>query len=123
MSPQAVVEDFLAAWNRLDMDRVFSLMHPDVFYHNIPMAPAHGHDGVRAVFAGFPPFDAAEWTVHAIAANGQIVLTERTDRFRMAGKWLAIRVMGTFEVQGGLITQWRDYFDMAEFTTQLAILG
>jgi limonene-1,2-epoxide hydrolase len=123
MSPQAVVEDFIAAWVRLDMDRVYALLHPEVFYHNIPMAPTTGHAEMRAFFAGFPPFEEADWTVHAIAANGPLVLTERTDRFKMQGKWVSIRVMGTFEVEDGLITKWRDYFDLGAFTSQLAALG
>jgi limonene-1,2-epoxide hydrolase len=59
-------------------------------------------------------------TVHAIATNGALVLTERTDHFKMGDRWIAIRVMGTFDVQEGLITQWRDYFDLAEFMGQLA---
>ncbi len=120
MQPQAIIEDFISAWNRMDMERVYALMHPDIFYHNIPMQPARGHAGVKAVFESFPPFDGVDWIIHAIAANGQIVLTERTDKFLLKGKWIAVRVMGAFEVQDSQITQWRDYFDMAELTNQLA---
>jgi limonene-1,2-epoxide hydrolase len=39
----------------------------------------------------------------------------------MGEKWIDLPVMGTFEVDGdGRITLWRDYFDMATFTDQLA---
>ena len=51
-----------------------------------------------------------------------MVLTERTDGFIFKdGRRAAIRVMGTFEVgEDGLITAWRDYFDMAEFAREFA---
>jgi limonene-1,2-epoxide hydrolase len=60
---------------------------------------------------------ACDWQVHAIAANGNTVLTERTDAFTFTdGRRAAIRVMGTFELGAdGLIAAWRDYFDMLEF--------
>jgi limonene-1,2-epoxide hydrolase len=123
VTPQQTVESFIAAWNRMDMERIYALMHPDIFYHNIPMQPARGHAEVRAVFAGFPAFDGVDWAVHAIAASGAMVLTERTDRFKIGDRWFSVRVMGTFEVQDGLIIQWRDYFDLAEFTGQLESLA
>lgn len=115
----ALIEDFIAAWNRLDMAAIEDMLAPDVFYHNIPMEPAHGREGFRAFMAQMPA-SAAEWTLHAIAANGDKVLTERTDRLLIGDKWISIRVMGTFEIADGKIAQWRDYFDMAEFTSQLA---
>jgi limonene-1,2-epoxide hydrolase len=115
MTPQQTVEAFIACWNRMDMPGAFALMHPDIVYHNIPMEPARGHAGVQAVFAGFPPMEAVDWITHAIAANGPLVLTERTDKFKINGAWLSLPVMGTFEVHDGLITAWRDYFDLQQF--------
>ena len=35
------------------------------------------------------------------------------------GKWVALPVMGTFEVVNGKIRAWRDYFDMNQFQSQL----
>lgn len=119
MSPQETVEAFIACWNTLDMQGAFALMHPDIVYHNIPMAPARGHGEVRAALAQFPPIEAAEWITHAIAATGNTVLTERSDRFLIGGKWIDLPVMGAFEVKDGLITAWRDYFDLNMFTNQL----
>jgi limonene-1,2-epoxide hydrolase len=122
MTPQQIVEDFIDAWNQLDLPRAMGHMAPDIFYHNIPMTPCKGLAEVQAMFAQFPPMTAVEWTTHHIAASGNVVLTERTDRFRLAsGKWAAIRVMGTFEINAnGKIQAWRDYFDMAEFQREFA---
>ncbi len=47
------------------------------------------------------------------------MLTERTDRFQIGEKWLELPVMGSFELADGKITAWRDYFDMAQFQSQL----
>lgn len=114
-----LIEQFIAAWNRLDMDAIESMLTPDVFYHNVPLEPCQGIEEFRATMAQFA-MEEADWTVHAIAENGNKVLTERTDRFITGGKPLAVRVMGIFEIENGKIAKWRDYFDLGEMTRQLA---
>jgi limonene-1,2-epoxide hydrolase len=54
--------------------------------------------------------------VHNIAANGHVVLTERTDVLAKGRYEIAPWVCGTFEVHEGKITLWRDYFDLASIT-------
>jgi limonene-1,2-epoxide hydrolase len=121
MTPQQTVEAFIAAWNRNDLDAAFAMMADDIIWHNIPMEPAIGIDGVKALMAQFPPSDGIDFVTHHIAANGNIVLTERTDKFLIGGTWRAIRVMGTFEIdKAGKVAKWRDYFDMAEFQREFA---
>jgi limonene-1,2-epoxide hydrolase len=121
MTPQQTVEKFINAWNTGDMAGAFGMMADDIVWHNIPMEPAVGMAGVQALMGTFPPVEGTEWITHHIAANGKVVLTERTDKFLVGGKWRAIRVMGTFEVNAeGKIAQWRDYFDMAEFQREFA---
>jgi limonene-1,2-epoxide hydrolase len=46
-------------------------------------------------------------------------MNERLDRFEMGGRWVEIAVAGVWEVAGGRITLWRDYFDLAMFTRQM----
>ena len=118
---QKLVLDFIDAWNRLDYDAIYGAMADDIFYHNIPMEPCDGIAAVRAFFDN-PAFgfDGAQWDVHHIAVAGDVVLTERTDKFKIGEKWIAIRVMGTFEMRDDKIAKWRDYFDLAEFQTQMA---
>ena len=53
------------------------------------------------------------------AANGNVVLTERVDRFFSPERTIEIPVMGTFEVAGGSLTAWRDYFDLNQVMSQL----
>ena len=113
-----IVRDFCAAWDRMDWDAVLAALSDDILYHNIPMAPVEGIAAFKAFLAGFP-VSAAEFEIHQIAGAGDVVLTERTDRFVIAGKSVVIRVMGTFVIKDGKISEWRDYFDLAEFTSQM----
>lgn len=117
MNPQETVEAFVAAWNRRDLDAVYAMMADDVVWENVPLGVAEGIGAVRAMMDGFPPIEACDWTIHAIAANGGTVLTERTDGFTLAGgRQAKVRVMGVFEIGAdGRIAAWRDYFDSAEF--------
>ncbi len=122
MSNTQKVRDFIAAWEARDKDAILSAMTPDVFYHNIPMTPLVGREAVKAMLAGFLD-NATEvrWTVHHIAETPSgVVLTERTDDFQMGPKRLSLRVMGTFEFRDGLISAWRDYFDLGQFQSQMA---
>ncbi|MGB3711541.1 MAG: limonene-1,2-epoxide hydrolase family protein [Erythrobacter sp.] len=112
------VERFVGQWNSGDMDAMFAMCSDDIVWHNIPMEPIAGKPAMREAVAGFMAgADACDWKIHAIAANGNIVLTERTDAFALKdGRRATIRVMGTFEIDGdGRIAAWRDYFDMGEF--------
>ncbi|MFN3990928.1 MAG: nuclear transport factor 2 family protein [Erythrobacter sp.] len=123
MTPQQTVEAFIGHWNACDVDAMMALCAPDIVYHNIPMEPVRGTAAMRAMVEGFlANIAACDWVTHAIAANGNTVLTERTDGFTFKdGRRAAIRVMGTFVLDdAGLIAQWRDYFDMAEFQREFA---
>lgn len=123
MTPQETVEAFISHWNSCDIEAMLALCANGIVYHNIPMEPIHGTAAMRAMVEGFlANIAACDWQTRAIAANGNVVLTERTDGFTFKdGRRAAIRVMGTFELDSdGLITAWRDYFDMAEFTREFA---
>jgi limonene-1,2-epoxide hydrolase len=116
------VQGFVAAFNAIDLDRIMAAFAKDAVYHNMPMAPLEGVDAIRPVIQGFiGKASEIDWQVHQIAETPSgVVLTERTDRFLVSGKWIVLPVMGAFEVDGGLITVWRDYFDMQQYASQLA---
>ena len=117
----AIVEDFIAAFNANDLDKIMSFFADDAIYHNIPMAPVEGLEAIRGVIQGFSGIAVEiDWITHNIAesADGS-VLTERTDRFLIGEKWVELPVMGTFVIRDGKLAQWRDYFDMNQFTSQM----
>ena len=123
MTPQQTVEAFIGHWNSGDMDAMYALCADSIVWHNIPMDPVEGKAAFRAAIDGFNGNIAGcDWQIHAIAANGNMVLTERTDGFTFTdGRRAAIRVMGTFELDAdGRITAWRDYFDSQEFQREFA---
>jgi limonene-1,2-epoxide hydrolase len=111
---------FIDAWNRMDWDAVVGALADDVCYHNIPMEPINGREAAAGFITGMQP-QSVNWEVLSIAENGASVLTERVDNFVMAdGKKVSLPVMGTFEIEDGKIKAWRDYFDLASFTSQMA---
>lgn len=123
MTPQETVLAFIGHWNACNIDAMMALCTDDIVYHNIPMEPIRGTAAMRAMVEGFlANVSGCDWEVHAIAANGNQVLTERTDGFTFKdGRHAAIRVMGTFDIGAdGRITGWRDYFDMLEFEREFA---
>jgi limonene-1,2-epoxide hydrolase len=119
MSNTKIIMDFIEAWNRMDWDAVTGALAEDVIYHNIPMEVIHGRAAAAAFITGMQP-ESVNWEVLSIAENGNKVLTERIDNFYLPGdKTLSIPVMGTFEIENGEIKAWRDYFDLATFTSQM----
>lgn len=114
--PVLVVEALVAAFNRRDHTGVAALLADDVVCHGIPLEPAVGKAAAMALLEPFLAAEEIDWRIDAIAANGPLVLTERTDRFRFAGQdWTAVRAAGVFQIDAdGRIAAWRDYFDLAE---------
>lgn len=116
---EAVVREFCTAWERRDPDELLGFLAEDAVYHNIPMDPARGHEAIRGVFDLFlPGSDEIAFEILHIASTGEVVLTERVDRFVMGDRTIDLPVMGTFEVRDGKITAWRDYFDLQQFMSQ-----
>jgi len=119
MRPIDVVRSFIAAWNANDLERVVGHLHEDVFYHNVPVEPIRGRAAVKAYLDGKGGFDWVDWKLLAIAESGNTVLTERIDDFGVGGVDVSLPLMGAFEIEGGQIRAWRDYFDMAMYRRQL----
>jgi len=119
-SPTEVVLAFIAAWNANDLSRILALMHADVVYHNMPVAPLRGIAAVRDYLQSKGGFDWIDWKLLALAETGDKVLTERVDDFSVGGVAVSLPVMGIFEVKDRQIVAWRDYFDLEGYRKQLA---
>jgi limonene-1,2-epoxide hydrolase len=117
-----IVRSFIAAFNANDLDRILAFFADDAVYHNIPVQPVQGTAAIRAVLQGFMGLASeVDWVVHHLAETPDgVVLTERTDRFLVRGKWIELPVMGAFALRDGRVAEWRDYFDMKQFQDQLA---
>lgn len=111
--PLEVVEAFLDAFVAMDFDAAFPYLATDVEYTNIPMGSVRGHAGVREVLEPFfAPIRENEFLILRKAAADSVVFMERLDRHRLDHGWRELPVNGVFEVHDGLITVWRDYFDL-----------
>ena len=123
-SPIDVVRRFCAAWSdNVSTAELAAFFTDDAVYQNMPLAPVTGRDAIASSFASFirpgrPGIEAIEFRLVNIAANGPVVMTERIDVFRLADRSFELPVMGTFEISGGMISAWRDYFDMNQFTSR-----
>lgn len=119
---QRIVLDFIDACSANDIERIMGFFDDESVYHNIPVAPVTGVEPIRNVLESFLRLASqVDWQIRnvAVAGNGT-VLTERLDRFLMGEKWVELPVMGAFEVRGGKIAAWRDYFDLEQFQKQAA---
>jgi len=123
MNPERIVRDFCRSFETLDPQKILVYLAPDCFYHNIPMEPLRGHAAIEGFFKEFlSGCTAGQFEIKALAVNGSTVLTERVDRFSLRdGRRIELPVMGTFELRSdGEISAWRDYFDLATWTRQMA---
>lgn len=116
MTPSVeVVRDFLSAMDRLDVDAALAHCAPDIEYQNVPFPPARGIHAFEKQMRGMARHATGfEARIHNIAADGPIVLTERTDVLEVGAFSADFWVCGTFEVQDSKIILWRDRFDYAD---------
>lgn len=117
-----VIRAFVAAWKRLDVDELVNYLSEDVIYHNMPIAPMQGREVVRKFLGQFMGnWAETEWIMLNLAVAGDVVFTERLDRtLTKDGKQIDLPCCGVFEMEGGKIKVWRDYFDMGTYTKALA---
>ena len=115
--PAAVVREFLRALGDLDVDRVLTLVAPEILYHNKGLPPARGLAAFERQMRGLARYATGfEAHIHNLAAEGPIVLTERTDVIEIHRFRSEFWVCGTFEVRDGRIVVWRDYFDFVNLS-------
>jgi len=113
------IDRFIAAWAKKDVELIMSFFTPDAVYINVPIEPPNvGREMIRKTIDSFVGMaEAIEFRVHHQGESPKgVVLNERTDRFKIGGRWVEAGVVGVFELEGDKIKAWRDYFDLAQFT-------
>ncbi len=118
--PAEIVRSFLLALQDGNLDDALALLAEDVVYTNVSLPAIHGRSRIERLFrplmergGGFRVH------FHAIAANGDVVLTERTDELSLGRLEQRLWVYGRFEVRDGRITVWRDSFDWLDLMVGL----
>ena len=124
-NPIDIATTFFGHWTANRIEDALAMLSDDVLYDNVPLPKITGRDNVRKFHQDFGVGTAfkVEWTVTNIAASGNVVLNERIDVFtHESGGTITLPVMGTVTVENGVITVWRDYFDLGDFERQVSLL-
>ncbi len=124
MTPDETVTAFIHAIEAKDLDAALALADDGIVYDNVPMAAVTGVEATRTMLESFvSSSDEIEWVIHQQVATGDVVMNERTDRFRTGDAWVEIPVAGVWVVTDGRITLWRDYFDLQGLMAQMGAAG
>ncbi len=127
MDPIETVRTFIERICAKDLDGACELVSADVEYDNVPMGKQHGPEGIKDLLgplvAEGGTIEETQWVIHREAVTGNIVMNERTDRFRVGERWAELPVAGVFELDAeGRIKLWRDYFDLPSFQSEFGAL-
>jgi limonene-1,2-epoxide hydrolase len=115
-----LVEEFCAAWSRLDPSELASYFSEDGVYHNMPAGPVKGRAEIERFIRGFAgAWTKTDWEILNLAETGDVVIAERIDRTQAGSKQVDLPCTGIFEIREGKISVWRDYFDLGTYTRAL----
>ena len=118
---ERIIREFIGAWSRLDPEELAGYFADDGVYHNMPIGPVSGRTNVEEFIRGFVgSWTETTWDVLNIISSGDVVIAERLDRTRAGEKSVELSCVGVFELEGGKIKTWRDYFDLGAYQRGLA---
>lgn len=111
MSPRQVVEAWIEAFNRADIDALAALYAEDAVNHQVMWDPLIGRPAILAMFER--EFDRAEMVCirENLFEDGDWAILEWCDPKGLRG-------CGFFQVQGGQIVVQRGYWDEGSFRRQ-----
>lgn len=118
---EKTVRAFIAAWSNLNAAELAGYFTEDGTYHNMMLDPVTGRENLIAFIHGFlANWSETNWELVNIVSRGDLVVAERVDRTRIGDKRVDLPCVGMFEMENGKIKVWRDYFDLATYTTAFA---
>ena len=125
MDAESTVNEFIKRVVAGDLPAAGELVADDLEYDNVPIGKNIGRDTmVSFLGAMMKGVEEMMFETHRQTCTGNVVMNERTDKFRIGDTWIALPVAGVFVVgDDGRITLWRDYFDMKMYTDQVAAMS
>ncbi len=116
--PAELVVAFLRALTRYDVDAALELVTEDLEYINVSLPTVHGRDRLEAIARPVLRPGRMGFNVHFnhVAADGDVVITDRIDELNFRRFAARFWVYGRFEVRDGRIAVWRDSFDWLDVT-------
>jgi limonene-1,2-epoxide hydrolase len=110
---EKIATELLNAWSRLDFAGAAKLVTDSFVYQPDPSAKLiKGKDAVLAEWQSYLKFmKSYEYKVLHLLSAGNVVVMERTEWIGTKRGKIELPIMGIFEVSGGQLTAWRDYWD------------
>jgi limonene-1,2-epoxide hydrolase len=117
-SPEEIVIDFLLALAHHDLDAALDLVSEDLEYINVSLPTIHGRAALERLARPLLRPGRMGFDVHLnhVAAEGDVVLTDRIDELNFGRFATCFWVYGRFVVRDGKIAVWRDSFDWLDVT-------
>ncbi len=118
---EKIIREFIQAWSRLDPKELSSYFAEDGVYHNMPTGPVGGRENVEKMIRDFTAtWTETQWDILNIVSAGDVVIAERVDRTKAGEKSVDLPCTGVFELEGGKIKIWRDYFDIGTYVKAMS---
>ena len=109
---EQTVHRLLAAYQRLDVDGMVECFTQAGAYHAMSMESAVGKDALHKLWSEWAnTMSGVICEVHRQLCDETVVMHGRTDRSTAGGRELMTPVAAVFDIDNGLITNWREYFD------------
>ena len=121
---------FLEALTNRDYGTAGELMTEDMVFEDRPANLHRGRDAILqrlGVILSIP--ERITWPVDRFIEEGDLVVTERKDEFSFreglfpGGTVLSCPILAVWEMRGGKIALWRDYYDPNTIPEQLGVDG
>jgi steroid delta-isomerase-like uncharacterized protein len=131
---EKMMNDYVAAWNAHDMNKILSFCTDDVVFEEVAMGKVwrgkkEAKDFSSSTFADFPDFKiekksgfnagdrgAGEWVMSGTFAHSS------TPGMTATGKRFSVRGASIFEFRGGKISRESMYWDLASFLQQVGLM-
>jgi limonene-1,2-epoxide hydrolase len=116
MAPEETVRELFRLLAASQTRQALALLDDEVVWRNTGLPTVKGRRVGGMLLDAEKRGLTVDITIHHAAADGNVVLTDRTDVLRK-GRWeSSFWVRGTFEVRDGKIVLWDDAFSWADFT-------
>jgi steroid delta-isomerase-like uncharacterized protein len=127
MTGNDLVQEFAAAFNRQDMPGLLACFTEDAVYYDTFYGRHQGHAGLRELFQRmFRDGRGYTWSMHVVVADPLRAAAEWTFSYtvsdaipRSAGRKVRFSGMSLFELKGGKVASYREYFDSGVAFLQL----
>jgi limonene-1,2-epoxide hydrolase len=114
------VRAFLLALQAEDVDGALEFLTEDIAWINVSLPTVHGRHRLATLLRpAFKLGGGFRVHFHAVASEGDVVLTQRTDAITLGRFEQRFWVAGRFELRDGKIAVWRDAFDWGDLLVGL----